>query len=303
MKTLADGPAARGGRGEHLRQRGPLPRRRSTPAAPPAPSPRPRPPRLHAAVRDVLREAIDFRGTTLLDYRDASGERGGFARAAARLRPRRRALPRLRRPRRAHRPGGPLHLLLPGLPDASPALRLRALRLPHRPPLAIFRPSAFIQQRRSRTWPPSPFRRISRDSATAFASSAEEPPRHLPHGGGGRGDPLRGEVEAGAHPAALLLPREGGGEGAADRAARRTPLAWEYEPSEFAALLRELELIKRFRPRFNVRHKRDGSYSFLKLSAGSGAEALRGAAGGRRRPPPTSGPSAAGGASRRRCAS
>jgi formamidopyrimidine-DNA glycosylase len=39
--------------------------------------------RLHREIRDVLREAIDFRGTTLLDYRDASGEEGGFA---ARLR-------------------------------------------------------------------------------------------------------------------------------------------------------------------------------------------------------------------------
>jgi excinuclease ABC subunit C len=46
-------------------------------------------------------------------------------------------------------------------------------------------------------------------------------------------------------------------------------LEWEYEPSEFAALLRELELIKRFRPRFNVQHKRDGRYSFLKLSPGA----------------------------------
>lgn len=36
--------------------------------------------RLHDAVRQVLAEAIDFRGTTLLDYRDASGERGEFAR-------------------------------------------------------------------------------------------------------------------------------------------------------------------------------------------------------------------------------
>jgi formamidopyrimidine-DNA glycosylase len=34
-------------------------------------------------VRQVLGDAIDFRGTTFLDYRDASGERGGFA---ARLR-------------------------------------------------------------------------------------------------------------------------------------------------------------------------------------------------------------------------
>lgn len=46
-------------------------------------------------------------------------------------------------------------------------------------------------------------------------------------------------------------------------------LSWEYEPSEFAALLRELELIKRFRPRMNVQHKRDGRYSFLKLTGGS----------------------------------
>lgn len=45
-------------------------------------------------------------------------------------------------------------------------------------------------------------------------------------------------------------------------------LEWEYEPSEFAALLRELSLIKQLRPRFNVRHKRDGLYSFLKLVPG-----------------------------------
>ena len=45
-------------------------------------------------------------------------------------------------------------------------------------------------------------------------------------------------------------------------------LAWDYEPSEFAALLRELELIKRFRPRMNVQHRRDGRYSFLKFAPG-----------------------------------
>jgi excinuclease ABC subunit C len=43
---------------------------------------------------------------------------------------------------------------------------------------------------------------------------------------------------------------------------------WSYEPSEFGALLRELELIKRFRPRLNVQHKRDALYSFLKLTRG-----------------------------------
>ena len=46
-------------------------------------------------------------------------------------------------------------------------------------------------------------------------------------------------------------------------------LDWEYEPSEFAALLRELQLIKQHRPRYNVRHKRDGVYSFLKLTGGA----------------------------------
>ena len=35
--------------------------------------------RLHAAIQAVLRDAIEFRGTTLLDYRDAAGETGGFA--------------------------------------------------------------------------------------------------------------------------------------------------------------------------------------------------------------------------------
>jgi formamidopyrimidine-DNA glycosylase len=34
--------------------------------------------RVRDAVREVLREAIGFRGTTFLDYRDARGERGGF---------------------------------------------------------------------------------------------------------------------------------------------------------------------------------------------------------------------------------
>ena len=35
--------------------------------------------RLLIAIRETLRHAIDFRGTTLLDYRDARGQRGGFA--------------------------------------------------------------------------------------------------------------------------------------------------------------------------------------------------------------------------------
>lgn len=41
---------------------------------------RPQAKRVREAVRDVLAEAIEFRGTTLLDYRDAEGEPGEFVR-------------------------------------------------------------------------------------------------------------------------------------------------------------------------------------------------------------------------------
>ena len=45
---------------------------------------------------------------------------------------------------------------------------------------------------------------------------------------------------------------------------------WEYTPSEFAALLRELRLIKTYRPRLNVAMKRDAMhYSFIKLTRGA----------------------------------
>jgi excinuclease ABC subunit C len=42
---------------------------------------------------------------------------------------------------------------------------------------------------------------------------------------------------------------------------------WEYAPSEFAALLLELRLIKRLRPRFNVQMKRDAHHlAFIKVT-------------------------------------
>ncbi len=48
-----------------------------------------------------------------------------------------------------------------------------------------------------------------------------------------------------------------------------TKIEWEYVPSEFAALLTELRLIKQFRPRFNVMMKRDGrNYCFIKVTRG-----------------------------------
>ncbi|AGP38877.1 GIY-YIG nuclease family protein [Sorangium cellulosum] len=46
-------------------------------------------------------------------------------------------------------------------------------------------------------------------------------------------------------------------------------VAWEYCPSEFAALLAELRLIRRLWPRFNVAMKRDlKRYAFIKVTRG-----------------------------------
>ena len=51
--------------------------------------------------------------------------------------------------------------------------------------------------------------------------------------------------------------------------AESASVAWEYEPSEFAACLTELRLIKRWRPRYNVMMKRDARhYAFIRLTAG-----------------------------------
>ena len=48
-----------------------------------------------------------------------------------------------------------------------------------------------------------------------------------------------------------------------------TRIEWDHAPSEFAALLEELRLIKRFRPRFNVQMKRDAlHYAFIRLTRG-----------------------------------
>lgn len=44
---------------------------------------------------------------------------------------------------------------------------------------------------------------------------------------------------------------------------------WDYHPSEFAALLEEMRLIKRWRPRLNVAMKRDARhYAFVRLAPG-----------------------------------
>jgi len=43
-------------------------------------------------------------------------------------------------------------------------------------------------------------------------------------------------------------------------------IEWDYVPNEFAALVKEMRLIKRWRPRYNVEHKRKRSFAFIKIT-------------------------------------
>jgi excinuclease ABC subunit C len=45
-----------------------------------------------------------------------------------------------------------------------------------------------------------------------------------------------------------------------------TRIEWEYQPSEFASLLRELNLIRQHRPWFNVQHKLERSVCFIRIT-------------------------------------
>jgi excinuclease ABC subunit C len=56
------------------------------------------------------------------------------------------------------------------------------------------------------------------------------------------------------------------GEKAADIIGNTHRIDWEYAPSEFAALLLEMRSIQRWRPPFNVEHKRDRVFCFVKLT-------------------------------------
>jgi len=51
-------------------------------------------------------------------------------------------------------------------------------------------------------------------------------------------------------------------------------ITWEYVPNEFSALLREMRLIKRRRPRYNVEHKRKRSFAFIKVTREPAARLL-----------------------------
>ena len=53
---------------------------------------------------------------------------------------------------------------------------------------------------------------------------------------------------------------------AARMVAEAEALSWDYTPNEFAALFREMRLIRVWQPEYNVQHKRDRRYGFIKVT-------------------------------------
>jgi len=51
-------------------------------------------------------------------------------------------------------------------------------------------------------------------------------------------------------------------------------IEWDYIPNEFFALIREMKLIQRWQPRFNVQHKRRRIYAFVKVTRESAPRML-----------------------------
>jgi hypothetical protein len=56
------------------------------------------------------------------------------------------------------------------------------------------------------------------------------------------------------------------GEKAAEIISHTHRIEWEYTPSEFASLLTEMRSIQEARPPYNVEHKRDRAFCFIKLT-------------------------------------
>lgn len=48
--------------------------------------------------------------------------------------------------------------------------------------------------------------------------------------------------------------------------AEAAAVRWDYIPNEFATLLREMHLIRAWQPEYNVQHKRDRRYGFIKIT-------------------------------------
>ncbi|MGH7552426.1 MAG: nuclease [Longimicrobiales bacterium] len=64
------------------------------------------------------------------------------------------------------------------------------------------------------------------------------------------------------------------GEKAAEIIGHTHSIEWDYTPSEFASLLLEMRAIRRWRPRYNVEHKRERVYCFVKLTREAAARLL-----------------------------
>lgn len=56
------------------------------------------------------------------------------------------------------------------------------------------------------------------------------------------------------------------GEKATEIISHTRRIIWDYVPSEFASLLLEMQLIRKWRPIFNVQHKSDNNFCFIKLT-------------------------------------
>ena len=53
---------------------------------------------------------------------------------------------------------------------------------------------------------------------------------------------------------------------AARMVAEAEAVRWDYSPNEFAALVREMRLIRAWQPEYNVQHKRDRRFGFIKVT-------------------------------------
>ena len=53
---------------------------------------------------------------------------------------------------------------------------------------------------------------------------------------------------------------------AARMVAEAEDINWDLKPNEFAALIREMRLIRAWQPEYNVQHKRDRRYGFIKIT-------------------------------------
>ena len=53
---------------------------------------------------------------------------------------------------------------------------------------------------------------------------------------------------------------------AARMVAEARDVNWDYTPNEFAAVVREMRLIRAWQPEYNVQHRRDRRYGFIKIT-------------------------------------